>query len=106
MILTDKIGKRVFERSKGSKEVTIIVIPLTKEEAREMYSYRPNSPYSESRFGGNNMTDDPALLLGGDAKGCKMCLAPTRVKYLTEDICPDCDGRSEYNGNDPRASIN
>lgn len=51
------------------------------------------------------MTDDIALLLGGDAQGCGMCTAPTRKKYLKEDSCPDCDGRSEYNGTDPRETV-
>jgi hypothetical protein len=101
MTLTDKVGKRVLEGRKGSKEVHIVTEPLTKEEAREMYSSRPWNEYSESRFGGDNLTDDEALLLGGDALRCKMCSAPTRVSYLNEDICPDCDGRSEYNGENP-----
>jgi len=105
MALTDKVGKRVLEGRKGSKEITILVNPLTKEETREMFPYRPNNTYSESRFGGNNMTDDTALLLGGDAKKCTMCLAPTYIKYLIKGICPDCDGRSEYNGKDPRESV-
>jgi len=35
-----------------------------------------------------------------------MCQAPTRNKYLIKSVCPDCDGRSEYNGTDPRAPSN
>ena len=48
------------------------------------------------------MMDDFALLVNGHATRCGMCKAPTKVEYLTENICPDCDGRSEYNGTDPR----
>ncbi|MDO8528672.1 MAG: hypothetical protein Q7S06_02155 [Nanoarchaeota archaeon] len=73
-------------------EVTTVISPLTKEEAREMFSYRPLR-YSESRFGGNTLGDDFALLLNGFAKRCSMCQAPTKLKYLNP-YCPDCDGRS------------
>jgi len=89
--------------SKDGKEVTIVVKPLTQEEARQMFLYRPKDKYSESRFGGNSLVDDFALLLNGDAKRCKMCRAPTYTKYLLNEVCPDCDGRSEYNGTNPRA---
>ena len=103
MKLTDKIEKRIIGDKR--KEVIIVVKPLTKTEAREMYPYRPYNKYSESRFGiGNGMVDDIALLLNGNAKRCKMCAAPIRKEYLISNICPDCDGRSEYNGTDPRST--
>ena len=85
---------------------TVVIKPLTQEEARKMYHYRPFSKYSESRFGGNNLFDDFCLILNGDAKRCNMCIAPTVKKYLIEDTCPDCDGRSEYNGTNPRTPVN
>ena len=104
MGLEDKTEKRVI--GEREKEVTVVTELLTQEEARKMYSYRPISKYAESRFGGNNLTDDAALLLGGNANRCKMCQAATHSKYLNDKICPDCDGRSEYNGTDPRMSSN
>jgi|GEM_PF-6017154 len=83
-------------------EVKVAIKPMTEEQAREAYPYRPYSKYSESYFGGDNMVDDKGLLSGGVAKRCKMCQATTRDRYLNSDgICPDCDGRSEYNGTDP-----
>jgi len=85
----------------GIREVTIIIEPLTSSEAREMYPYRPFDKYSESRFGGNNLFDDTALLLNGLAARCEMCQAPTKKEYLAPN-CPDCDGRSEYHGTNPR----
>lgn len=89
------------------KEVTIVVEPSTKEEARKMYPYRPYNKDSESRFGnGNTMSDDFALLLSGVSKRCIMCNAPTRLEYLTDNSCPDCDGSSEYHGTDPRKPVN
>jgi len=85
------------------KQVTIVVSSLTEEESRKMYPYRPFSRYSESRFGeGNTMSDDFAKLLNGKSKRCKMCKAPTFREYLIDTVCPDCDGRSEYNGKNPR----
>jgi len=83
------------------REVTVVIEPLTPSEAREMYPYRPFSKYSESRFGGNNLFDDAALLLNGHAARCGMCKAPTKKEYLAPH-CPDCDGRSEYNGTNQR----
>lgn len=71
-------------------------VPLTREEARELFPYRPYSKYAESRFGGNELADDVALLLNELAKRCQICLAPTRNEYLVDNLCPDCDGRSEY----------
>ena len=103
MRLENKTEKKVIGWRK--KEVTVVTEPLTQEEARKMYSYRPISKYAESRFGGNNPTDDVALLLSEDAIRCKMCQAATLSKYLINEICPDCDGRSEYNGNNPRTLI-
>ncbi len=67
-----------------------------------MFPYRPHSKYSESRFGGNELTDDIALLLNENATRCEMCTAPPRNEYLIQKVCPDCDGRSEYNGTSPR----
>lgn len=101
MGLEDKTQKIVYGE-KRKREVTIVIKPLTQDESREMFPYRPHDKYSESRFGGNNLVDDIALLLTGLAKRCKMCQAPTKIAY-SSPYCPDCDGRSEYNGKDPRA---
>ncbi len=100
MDLEGKTGKK--KMGKDKREVTIVIKPLTKEEAREMFPYRPASKSAESTFGGNTLTDDVALILSEDARRCGMCRAPTRRAYLVDNACPDCDGRSEYNGRDPR----
>lgn len=81
--------------------VWVAIRPMTKEEARKAYLNRPESKYAETLFGGNNMTNDSALLLGGEATYCNMCQAPTVNKHLREGICPDCDGRSQKNGRNP-----
>ncbi|MBD3253091.1 hypothetical protein GF386_05130 [Candidatus Pacearchaeota archaeon] len=95
-------GKTEKREVDDGREVTVAVNQLTQEEAREMYPYRPLNKYSESRFGGNEIMDDTALLLNRNARRCRMCKAPTIYRYLIEDTCPDCDVRSEYNGADPR----
>lgn len=101
MDLTDKITKKIFEGKSGKQEVTVVVKQLTLNESRQMYPYRPLSKYAESRFGGNALADDISLLLNKLAKKCEMCQAPTKTDYLSP-YCPDCDGRSEYNGINPR----
>jgi len=106
MDLVDKTETKEVNFGSGMRTVTVVTSQLTKEEAREMFPYRPNNKYSESRFGGNTMTDDIALLLGGNAQGCGMCVAATRKQYLIKNACPDCDGRSEYNGTNPRKTAN
>jgi len=84
------------------QKVWVAVRHMTVEQARLAYPYRPHSRYSESHFGGNTMTDDTCLLLNDHATRCKMCQAPTRNEYLEESgTCPDCDGRSEFNGKNP-----
>lgn len=99
------IGKFFEEREimikARPKKVKVIISEMTKEEARHIFQYRPHSKYSESRFGGNEYSDDKCLLLNGDATFCKMCGSPTANRYLIKDVCPDCDGRSEYHGTDP-----
>ncbi len=97
MNLEDKTKKQIMK----GKEVTIIITPLTINEAQQMFPYRPHNKYSESRFGGNNLYDDTALLLNDRAKRCEMCHAPKKTEYLNP-YCPDCDGRSEYNGANPK----
>jgi len=89
------------EIGEDSVMVKVAIKPMTKEEARQAYPYRPRSKYSESWFGGNNMADDFCLLLNGGAERCVMCQAPTMPKYLHEKVCPDCDGRSQLNGKNP-----
>ena len=41
---------KVIDGNSGEKEVTIVTSRLTKEEARQMFPYRPYNNYSESRF--------------------------------------------------------
>ena len=101
MNLTDKTERKEVDFGEGNRTVTIVTTPLTKEEAREMFHYRPMI-YAESRFGGDQLADDVALLLNELAQRCRMCTAPTRKKYLNEEICPDCNGLSEYSGVNPR----
>jgi len=99
MTLKEKTKK--IKLGKGI-EVTIVNVPLTQKEARELFPYRPHDKYSESRFGGDNLMDDFALLLNKSGTRCQMCQAPTKNRYLIKRTCPDCDGRSEYNGTNPR----
>ena len=89
-----------FYEIKGG--VGVVIQPMTKEEERMLFQYRPFSKYAESRFGGDPCVDDVALLINELAVRCKMCAAPTRNKYLKNETCPDCDGRSEKNGKNPR----
>ena len=105
MDLENYIEKRVIG-GKDKKEVTVVVKPLSSiEESRKMYPYRPTSKYAESRFGGDEFCDDFALFLNNLAERCSMCRAPTMKKYLDVGCCPDCDGRSEYNGFNPRVKV-
>lgn len=98
--LAEFFEQREVEKTQRRK-VWIAVRPMTKAQARKAYPYRPASKYSESRFGGNNLYDDVCLLLNGLATRCKTCQAPTKNDYLNNGMCPDCDGRSEYNGTNP-----
>jgi len=82
-------------------EVWVAVRKMTKEEAREAYPYRPESKYSESRWGGNVLEDDRCLLISGLALRCSICHAPTKRDSLANDTCPDCDGRAELVGQNP-----
>lgn len=80
--------------------IRIVVSPLTKEEARILFPYRPFSAYSESLCGGGNtMCDDVCRLLNGMSKRCRMCQAPTmdtdKGSCLTNGICPDCNGQCQ-----------
>ena len=106
---TKKAGsvEKFFEEREVGRTRTVrtlvAVTPMTKEQARQAYPYRPMSKYGESRFGAgdNPIADDFALMLDESAKRCKMCQAPTKQGYLLNGVCPDCDGRSTWNGTDP-----
>ena len=105
MALEGKTKKMISnDCGRGKRDVAVVTTPLTRDEAREMFPYRPYSKYAETKWGGNTLVDDVALILGGDAARCGMCKAPTRKKYLLEGVCPDCDGRAEYAEDNPRAS--
>lgn len=103
---TETFSIREFfeEREVGrerTKRALVAIKSMTREQARLAYPYRPYSKYSESRFGGDTLYDDVCLILNRLATRCKMCHAPTRNEYLLGDMCPDCDGRSAWNGTDP-----
>ena len=55
-----------FETKKvNGRNVLVAVVPMTMEQARQAYPYRPYSRYAESKFGGNTHYDDFAVLLNG-----------------------------------------
>jgi hypothetical protein len=80
------------------KRVKVVVKKMKLKEARSLFPYRPHSKYAESRWGGYGLATDDHLLSQDMAFRCTMCEAPTRLPYLKNGICPDCDGRSEYDG--------
>ena len=85
-----------FEKKEiRGRERLVAVIPMTKEQARLAYPYRPHSKYAESSFGGDACYDDMALLMIARAFRCRMCQAPTWTDMLIDGACPDCDGRAE-----------
>ena len=92
---------------KNQRLCSVAVKPMTIEQSRQAYPYRADfSRYAESRFGGDDLFDDTALLLSKDARRCTLCQAPTKLKYLKDgETCPDCDGRSEYNGSNPHLPV-
>jgi hypothetical protein len=45
---------------------------------------------AENSWGGNEIMDDTALLLNGLAKRCKQCNRVAWIRYLENDLCPDC----------------
>ena len=87
------------------KTIKVMVRPVSMKEARTIFPYRPLNKYAESRFGGDNLHDDICLLLNKRATRCRMCQAPTKNEFLQQGVCPDCDGRSEYNGIDPHSTF-
>ncbi len=99
--LAEFFEEREFDRRLGRKTVKVAIKPMTEEQGRQAYPYRPRSKYSESYFGGDACEDDTCLLLNKMATRCKMCKAATKNGHLIKGVCPDCDGRSEYNEIDP-----
>jgi len=87
------------------KPVKVITVPMTLEQARQVFTGRPFTKYAETCFGGNQLADDKCLLINGDATRCKKCQAPTLNKRLLEGVCPDCNGLSEFYGRDPHRPI-
>ena len=87
------------------RKIWVAIRPMTQEQARQAYPYRPHSKYAESRFGGDTFYDDFCLILGGRATRCKMCQAPTKNNGLLDGVCADCDGRSQYNGTNPHFAV-
>lgn len=103
--LTEFFEEQKFDTGLGILRRTVTlkvaVKPMTREQARQAYPYRPQDKYSESHWGGNTLEDDVCLVINGRARRCKMCQAPTRNQFLADDICPDCDSRAEYSGYNP-----
>lgn len=96
--------RRVGE--KGDQFIKVAIKPMDQERAREAYPYRPFKEGTESRWGeADPASSDEELLSAGMAAPCKMCRAATLKNHLEEGRCPDCDGRAEYDGNDPHAPI-
>ena len=89
------------EREILAKKVKVVIKPMTQEQARQLFPYRPFSKYAESRWGGDTLYDDVCMVINGLATRCKMCRAPTKNQYLENGVCPDRDGRSEFLGYDP-----
>lgn len=87
------------------REVLVALFPMSKEDARKAYPYRPFfKDFAESRFGGNEMHSDKELLDNKEAAKCAVCEAPTKRIYLDDEgICPDCNGLAELNGDNPHA---
>ncbi len=95
----------IREVGKKGKKAKVILRPMDKHLARVIFPYRPFNKYSETRFGGNHLMDDIALLLAEIATRCSMCNAPTKKEHIINGVCPDCDGRSEADGTDPHQKI-
>jgi len=88
-------------------EAKKVTVPMTLDESRKEFPYRPFLTQGkhrisvESHFGGTKHGDLELLRLG-EGEPCKTCSAPTEKKWLSgAGICPDCDGRAETNGYDP-----
>lgn len=106
--------KALEERNERRLKAKKVTVPMSLEESRKLYpAIRPflvknGNVIAESIFGGTKRSEDGeligdlALLKSGDGVPCRMCPAPTEKIYLVNGVCPDCDGRSETNGADPR----
>ncbi len=91
------------------QKLRVIIDPMTLEESRQQFPYRPFAKNSESIYLTNEKNlPEWLLILNGKAIRCGTCYAATDIKYLKETskslLCPDCDGRSELYGLDPRSS--
>lgn len=89
------------------QDVLVVHTPMTREQAREEYPGRPHEPTKtrlvESRYGGVGYAGgDVEMMMNKEGVKCAMCEAPTKKDFLKEGVCPDCDGRAEAQGNDPR----
>ena len=101
--MTDFFQEQKVDAGPGTRQcmAKVAVKPMTLEQGKRAYPYRPYSKYATSRWGGNTLVDDVCLVINGLAVRCKMCQAPTKKQYLEEGTCPDCDGRAEYSGHSP-----
>ncbi len=83
--------------------VRVIIRPMTREQAREIFLYRPvKEGQAESKHCGYPLLLDSHELVKRHARPCKWCTALTLRIHLVSGSCPDCDGRSELSGFDPR----
>lgn len=101
-----KTGSAVIKEVEGY-DVLVVHIPMTRELAREEFPSRPFDSKAtklvESRYGGVGYDGgDLEMMMNKEGAKCRMCDAPTKKQFLVDGICPDCDGRAEVQGNDPR----
>ncbi len=97
---------KLQEVSSGGK-VKVIIDPMTLDESRGQFPYRPFKENSESVWLINEQNlPEWLLILNGKAIRCGKCYAATEIRYLKYSsktlVCPDCDGRAEASGLDPR----
>ncbi len=86
--------------------VKVILEPMIRDEARKIFPYRPiKDGVAESNHCGWPLYRDDEELMKKHARPCAMCTAPTLRTHLINMICPDCDGRAERAGKDPRKAI-
>jgi hypothetical protein len=104
IVLAEFFERRTVSYYAGAREVWVCVRIMNVPESRQAYKNRPFSKNAESRFGGDSYRDDWWLLQHKMAAKCKMCQAVTKMYILDNSICPDCDGRTEYTGDDPHRS--
>jgi hypothetical protein len=107
----DSPAKQLFKLKEISPDhkVKVIIDPMALDESRKEFPYRPFKENSESVWLINEQNlPEWLLILNGKAIRCGKCYATTEIEYLKYSsktlVCPDCDGRAEASGLDPRLS--